>query len=522
VNPIELNIFSSRLEAVCDEMGAVLRNAAFSPNIRDRLDFSCAVFDAGGRLCAQAAHIPVHLGSMAYAMADIVARVEWHDGDMVVLNDPFLGGTHLPDVTLIAPLFFDERLTAFVVNRAHHADIGASSPGSMPISHTLEQEGRVIPPGKLIRRGALDREFLADLVGGNRNPRESEGDFSAQISANRSGVSRLRELLGEWGREGFSQGLEELNDYGERLARESLRRLPAGRYRFEDLMDDDGQGQFDIPIRVELAVGESGVWVDFDGTAPQVAGNINCPLAVAAAAVYYVFRCLMPPQTPACAGTFRPIGIRAPEGCLLQARRPAAVAAGNVETSTRVVDAVLGALAQALPGEIPAASHGSMNNLAMGSDRPGASWDYYETIGGGMGAGSSGGGLHGVQTHMTNTLNTPIEVLESRYPLRVTEYRLRRGSGGAGARPGGDGMVREFEFLEPVQVSLLTERRRHRPWGLDGGEPGRAGSNALDGARLPGKMSLQVSAGQRLRVETPGGGGWGSVSVGVDGSGGSR
>jgi N-methylhydantoinase B len=509
LNPIELNIFSSRLEAVCDEMGAVLRNAAFSPNIRDRLDFSCAVFDAEGRLCAQAAHIPVHLGSMAYAMADIVARIEWHPGDMVVLNDPFLGGTHLPDVTLIAPLFFEQKLTAFLVNRAHHADIGADSPGSMPISHTLDQEGRVIPPGKLIRRGALDRDFLSELVGGNRNPQESEGDFSAQISANSSGLKRLTELLHEWGRAGFLQGLEALNDYAERLAQEALREIPPGRYRFEDLMDDDGQGQRDIPIRVEVHVSASGVVVDFTGTAPQVAGNINCPLAVAAAAVYYVFRCLMPTQTPACDGSFRPIEIVAPRGCLLQAARPAAVAAGNVETSTRVVDVVLGALAQAMPERIPAASHGSMNNLAMGSDRPGNRWDYYETIGGGMGAGSEGGGLHGLQTHMTNTLNTPIEVIESRYPVRLLQYALRANSGGEGRRRGGDGIVREFEFLQPAQVTLLTERRSHRPWGVKAGGAGCPGINRLNGETLPGKISLELKAGDRLRIETPGGGGWG-------------
>ncbi len=508
MNPIELNIFSSRLEAVCDEMGAVLRNAAFSPNIRDRLDFSCAVFDADGRLCAQAAHIPVHLGSMAYAMADIVAPVEWHPGDMVVLNDPFLGGTHLPDVTLIAPLFFAERLTAFVVNRAHHADIGATSPGSMPISHTLEQEGRVIPPGKLIRGGALDHAFLADLVGSNRNPQESEGDFSAQISANRSGIARLKALLDEWGREGFVQGMDALNDYAERLARESLRQLPAGRYAFEDVMDDDGQGNRDIPIRIELLVGDDGVVVDFNGTAAQVAGNINCPLAVAAAAVYYVFRCLMPPQTPACAGTFRPIKIEAPLGSLLRAQRPAAVAAGNVETSTRVVDVVLGALAKAVPDLIPAASHGSMNNLAMGSDKPGNRWDYYETIGGGMGAGRDGGGQSGVQTHMTNTLNTPIEVIESRYPVRVRLYALRQGSGGTGQRAGGDGLVREFEFLAPAQATLLTERRSHRPWGMAGGNPGEAGVNLLNEERLAGKTKIDLQPGDLLRIGSPGGGGW--------------
>ncbi len=507
MDSIELNIFASRLEAVCDEMGAVLRNAAFSPNIRDRLDFSCAVFDARGELCAQAAHIPVHLGSMAYAIQGIVSGIEWHPGDMVVLNDPFLGGTHLPDVTLIAPLFTQERLIAFLVNRAHHADIGANSPGSMPVSSHLDQEGRVIPPGRLLRRGELDRDFLQQLTGGNRNPRDSTGDFAAQISANRSGLERLGQMVSEWGCSRFIQGLDALNAYGERLSRAALSRIPDGKYRFTDLMDDDGQGNRDIPIQVKISVRQGEVVVDFAGTAAQVAGNINCPLSVAAAAVFYVFRCLMPPQTPACAGTFRPIHLQAPEGSLLNARRPAAVAAGNVETSTRVVDVVLGALAEVLPEEIPAASHGSMNNLAMGND--GAEpWDYYETIGGGMGAGSAGAGLSGVQTHMTNTLNTPIEVVETRFPLRISRYAIRFGSGGGGCYHGGDGLIREFEFLAPAQVSLLTERRSHQPWGIAGGEPGKAGRNLLDGEKLPGKISLEVAAGQHLTIETPGGGGW--------------
>ncbi|MES9835131.1 MAG: hydantoinase B/oxoprolinase family protein [Candidatus Thiodiazotropha sp.] len=512
MDAVELSIFASRLEAVCDEMGAVLRNAAFSPNIRDRLDFSCAVFDAKGELCAQAAHIPVHLGSMAYAMAQIVAKVEWQEGDMVVLNDPFMGGTHLPDVTLIAPLFHTGRLTAFLVNRAHHADIGASSPGSMPVSHTLDQEGRVIPPGRLVRGGAVDGDFLASIIRDNRNPGESEGDFAAQISANRSGLKRLARLIDEWGRDPFLAGLDALNAYAERLAREALKQIPPGEYRFKDLMDDDGQGNSDIPIRVRLVVEPDRILVDFSGTADQVPGNINAPLSVAAAAVFYVFRCLMPPQTPACAGSFRSIELRVPPGCLLNARRPAAVAAGNVETSTRVVDAVLGALARVLPDEIPAASHGSMNNLAMGSVSGELRWDYYETVGGGMGAGKRGGGLHGVQTHMTNTLNTPIEVIEARFPVRVVDYRLRRGSGGGGIRPGGDGLVRRFKFLAPTQVTLLTERRRHRPWGCAGGEPGAAGSNTHNGNSLPAKVTLQVETGDEIAIETPGGGGWGAPS----------
>jgi N-methylhydantoinase B len=511
MNAIDLSIFASRLEAVCDEMGVTLRSAAFSPNIRDRLDYSCAVFDATGELCAQAAHIPVHLGSMAYAMADLVGRLTWAPGDMVILNDPYLGGTHLPDVTLIAPVFSAGELAAFAVNRAHHADIGASSPGSMPVSRSILEEGQVIPPTHLIRAGRLDVSKLAGIVAATRSPIDARGDFLAQISANRAGVERLGELIAQTGVGRFRAGLSALNDYGARLAEHALGAIPPGEYRFEDWMDDDGQGSRDIRIQAIVRAGEGTVQVDFAGTAPQVGGNINCPLSVAAAAVLYVFRCLMPPQTPACAGAFRPITLSAPEGSLLNARFPAAVAAGNVETSTRVVDVILGALAQALPELIPAASHGSMNNLAMGCGAPGAAWDYYETIGGGMGAGALGGGLSGVQTHMTNTLNTPIEVLEARFPLRVNSYQIRRGSGGAGARRGGDGLVRELEFLAPANVSLLTERRSRRPWGLAGGAAGLAGRNLLNGRELPGKVALEVAAADRLRIETPGGGGWGSA-----------
>ncbi|MGD2082250.1 MAG: hydantoinase B/oxoprolinase family protein [Chromatiales bacterium] len=511
MDPVELSIFSSRLEAVCDEMGAVLRNAAFSPNIRDRLDFSCAVFDARGELCAQAAHIPVHLGSMAYAMRGIVERLSWSAGDAVILNDPYLGGTHLPDVTLISPVFAGVECLGFVVNRAHHADIGAEAPGSMPVSSSLAEEGLVIPPTHLVRAGRLDPQVLDGIAGGTRNPEEAYGDFSAQLSANRTGVARLKALVDDWGPAGLRSGLAALNDYAERLALGALSCIPEGDYGFCDLMDDDGQGTFDIPIRVRLSVREGRADVSFAGTSAQVRGNINCPLSVAAAAVFYVFRCLMPPQTPACEGAFRPIRLSAPEGCLLNARPPAGVAAGNVETSSRVVDAVLGALALAMPERLPAASHGSMNNLAMGSDAPGPAWDYYETIGGGMGAGPAGGGLSGVQTHMTNTRNTPVEVVESRFPLRVTRYALRRGSGGRGLRPGGDGLVRELQFLAPARVSLLTERRRHAPWGSAGGGSGTPGRNLYNDAVLPPKAEIAVSIGDRIRVESAGGGGWGST-----------
>ena len=517
LDAITLALFSSRLTAVCEEMGVILRRAAFSPNIRDRLDFSCAVFDGAGALCAQAAHIPVHLGSMAYATADLVAARDWAPGDMLVLNDPFLGGTHLPDVTLIAPLFgpgdgaSSARPLAFVANRAHHADIGAASPGSMPVSRSLDEEGLVIAPGLLLHDGVIDAARLHEILSATRHPDQARGDFLAQVAANRVGLARLESLLDSLGPAAFEGALDDLNAYAERLARASLAAIPAGSYAFVDHMDDDGQGNLEIPIRVRVEVADGAVGVDFAGTAAQVAGNVNCPLPVTAAAVLYCFRCLMPPQTPACAGSFRPIRLAAPAGSLLNARRPAAVAAGNVETSTRVVDVVLGALAQAVPGLIPAASHGSMNNLAMGSGEPPRPWDYYETIGGGMGGGPRGGGWSGVQTHMTNTLNTPIEVLETRFPLRVTRYGLRHGSGGAGAHRGGDGLVRELEFLSPATVTLLSERRRGRPWGLAGGEAGQSGVNRLNGAELPGKVSLDVAAGDRLCIETPGGGGWGTL-----------
>ncbi|MCB1735090.1 MAG: hydantoinase B/oxoprolinase family protein [Gammaproteobacteria bacterium] len=508
---IELNIFSSRLDAVCEEMGAVLRNTAFSPNIRDRLDFSCAVFDAQGELCAQAAHIPVHLGSMAYAMRDLVQSLTWAEGDMVIVNDPYLGGTHLPDVTLIAPVFQADALVGFVANRAHHADIGADSPGSMPISHRLEEEGVVIPPTYLVRAGRMDEQVLRDVLERTRNPREARGDFSAQISANLAGRARLLELVQPMGNTGFRTALSDLNDYAERLACSALTEIPDGEYRFTDVMDDDGLGHLDIPITACIRVSGDRVHVDFAGTAAQVNGNINCPLSVAAAGVFYVFRCLMPAQTPACAGTFRPITLDAPEGCLLNARRPAAVAAGNVETSTRVVDVVLGALAKAIPERIPAASHGSMNNLAMGAHVPGCSWDYYETIGGGMGAGRDGGGLSGLQTHMTNTLNTPIEAFEMRYPARIRRYQIRENSGGTGWRNGGDGLIREFEFLADAQVTLLTERRRHAPWGVAGGGPGMKGENRLNEVLIDGgKHRFAVKTGDRLRIATPGGGGFGA------------
>ena len=512
MNPIQLSIFANRLSGICDEMGAVLRLSALSPNIKDRLDFSCAIFDAEGRLCAQAAHIPVHLGSMAYAMADLVRGRDWRAGDLLVVNDPYLGGTHLPDVTVVSPVLQGEDLLGFAVTRAHHANIGAHSPGSMPVSTHLEQEGIVIAPTLLKQQGQWQVSLCRRLAGLEEAGTLPAGnarfaDFAAQASACEAGARRLAELAGA-GRASLAQSFDALNAYGERRARARIAELPDGVYRFEDWMDDDGQGQQDIRIAVSLSIRGECAALDFAGTDDQVAGNINCPLSVAAAAAYYCFRCLMDNDVPACDGLFRPITLSAPEGSLLNARRPAAVAAGNVETSSRVVDVVLGALAQAAPQAIPAASQGTMNNVAMGAAGE-HGWDYYETMAGGTGAHAAGAGLSAVHSHMTNTLNTPIESLESHYPLRVRRYSVRRGSGGAGRFTGGAGVVRELEFLGPASFTLLTERRRRGPWGLAGGLPGEPGANRLNNRVLPPKYQGEAVAGDRLLIASPGGGGYG-------------
>lgn len=509
---IQLSIFASRLNAVCEEMGAALKRAAFSPNIKDRLDFSCAVFDRDGELIAQAAHIPVHLGSMAYAMVDLVDAHDWVPGDVLVVNDPYKGGTHLPDVTIVAPVFSDNKLMAFAANRAHHASIGSSSPGSMPISHCLEEEGVIIPPTLLLQAGQWQYGVLGALSGGKSDPR-GQGDFLAQVSGVQLGVSRLEELVESLSAEGFEQFQRALNDYAEQLALSHWQAIPDGQYHFQDVMDDDGLGHYDIPIKVTLHVNKGKILADFTGTAPQAEGNINCPLSVAAASVFYSLRCLLPDYAPSCAGIFRPIRIQAPRGCLVNAEYPAAVAAGNVETSSRIVDVVFGALLSALPDRIPAASQGTMNNLAMGSPEQDGNpaWDYYETIAGGGGASFAGIGMTARHSHMTNTLNTPVESIESHYPVRVKSYQIRRGSGGGGVHRGGDGVIREYEFLAPAQVTLLSERRRHEPWGV-GANPGEVGQNFINKTLVDGKISVAVSKGDVLRIETPGGGGWKSSS----------
>lgn len=503
---IELGLFASRVAAVCEEMGALLGRVAFSPNIRDRKDYSCALFDHRGGLLGQATHIPVHLGSMAQAMTGLAASRTWSNGDLLVLNDPFSGGTHLPDITLVAPVFVNDVLCGFAANRAHHADIGADAPGSMPVSTRLEEEGVLIPPTLLYRAGERQDSAWQAMPGSARGG----GDFDAQVGACRLGQRRLSALVEESGLQNFGRRVDQLNDYAERVALSALAAIPVGEYSFEDRLDDDGAGTENVVIAVQVKVSDSSIDVDFAGTAAQVRGNLNCPLSVTAAAVFYVFRCLLPQQLPACAGAFRPIRLCAPRGCVVNAVAPAAVAAGNVETSMRIVDALCGALALALPDRIPAASQGTMNNLAMGLAGEGG-WDYYETLAGGHGAGPGWAGLDARHSHMTNTLNTPVEVLELHYPLRITRYAVRRGSGGAGRYPGGDGIIREYRFLGDARLSVITERRRQGPWGLAGGAAGEPGRNRLNGQALPGKYSQAVRAGQVLTIETPGGGGYGQA-----------
>lgn len=515
---IELAVFSGRLKAICEEMGYTLQRSALSPNIKDRLDFSCAIFDAKGEICSQAAHIPVHLGSMAFAMEQIVQRFVWHDGDVVVFNDPFLGGTHLPDVTLVSPLVINQNLLGFVACRAHHANIGASSAGSMPLSDDASDEGVMIAPQKLYERGRANQvlvEILAQIEHeGSTDLKEGvkeglPGDFLAQLSANAIGVSRLRGWINERGSDYFLEGICSVNDYGRELAQAVLSSLPHGHATFEDVMDDDGFGTTNVGIKLALSVRPDRIVFDFEGTAKQVRGNINCPLSVTAASVYYTLMCLLPDYAPCCQGVFECVDIRAPEGCFIHAQRGAPVAAGNVETSMRIVDVALGAL-NVLGVDVPAASQGTMNNIAFGANAGPKRWDYYETLGGGGGASASGAGLSASQQHMTNSLNTPIESLESHYPIRIERYQMRRDSGGEGQHQGGRGLVRSYRFLEPASVTLLTERRDNAPWGLSGGGSGSSGANFLNEQSLPAKVSLNVEIGDLLEIHTPGGGGFGT------------
>ncbi len=518
IDPIRLEVLKNRFSSLTEEMGAVLMRTGFSPNIKERRDFSCALFDGDGEMISQAAHIPVHLGSMPLAVAAAVQRGDLEPGDMILLNDPYCGGTHLPDLTLVTPVFFGEAPPAFyLANRAHHADVGGMSAGSLPLSTEIFQEGLRLPPVKIVRGGRIDRELLVLILANVRTPMEREGDLNAQIAANRVGERRLREIVNQYGPTETGRYSRALLDYGEALMREVVAAIPDGRYRFKDVLDDDGAGSGPVPIRCELVVEGASAVVDFSSSAPQVAGCLNAVRAITLSAVFYVFRLLAPEEMPGSAGAMRPISVKTRPGTVVDCTFPAPVAGGNVETSQRIVDVLLGALAQALPDRIPAASGGSMNNLTIGGRDPrhGRLFAYYETIAGGAGGGPAGDGASGIQTHMTNTLNTPVEALEHAYPLRVRRYALRTGSGGAGRGRGGDGVVRELELQADARITLISERRQSTPYGLAGGLPGLPGRNALlrDGEcrELPGKCSLEGRTGDVLIVETPGGGGWGAA-----------
>jgi N-methylhydantoinase B len=487
---IELQVIGSALRAVCEEMGAALIRSAFSANIKERRDCSTALFDDRGRMVAQAEHIPVHLG----AMPDAVAAVAAHDpgpDDVFVLNDPFAGGTHLPDITLVS-----RTALGYAVTRAHHADVGGVEPGSMPAtSRTLADEGVVIPPTR------LDAETLDDLVGPMRNPDERRGDLRAQLAAQALARRRIDELCARYGSTRVRGAMDELYAYSERVVRAGIAELPDGSFEAADVLEaDDGE----LAIRVRVTVAGDEIKVDFAGTDPQHGGNLNCPIAVTRSACYFVVRCLTDPDVPASGGAFAPVAVRAPEGSLVNARAPAAVAAGNVETSSRIVDAVFAAFGEAIA--VPARGQGTMNNVTLGNDR----FTYYETIGGGQGACPDADGPSAVHVAMSNTLSTPAEALELAYPIRVERHALRLGSAGKGARRGGDGVVRELRVLEACRLSLLTERRAHPPAGANGGEPGRPGRNLVNGREVAAKATLDLEAGDIVRIETPGGGGYGS------------
>ena len=558
-DPVELEIFKNLYYSIAEEMGAALRRTAFSPNIKERRDYSCAVFDSAGEVIAMGDHMPVHLGSMPMSVRAAIAAGEMEPGDMVMLNDPFRGGTHLPDITLVAPVYVKSRRRVardhmagggrgrlghatpdfYVASRAHHADVGGAYAGSMGLCREIYQEGFRIPPVRIMRAGVMERDVLALLLNNVRTPEEREGDLGAQIAACHTGAERLRELCARYGIAKAQRAARELLQYSEELMRAFLLRVPPGTYRAEDFLDNDGISDKPVKIAVTVSVGQKQrsrgrepalslpkgcprhiVTVDFTGSDPQVEGSVNAVEAITFSACSYVFRCLLAEDVPATAGLMRPIQVIAPEGTIVNARPPAAVAGGNVETSQRIVDVLLRALAQAIPHRIPAAASGTMNNLTIGGIDPhmGQPFAYYETIAGGMGARPTKRGVSAVHTHMTNSLNTPAEALEYAYPLRVRRYSLRPGSGGAGEHRGGDGIVREIEVLTDCEVTLLADRRTRGPWGLAGGEAGSPGKASLIRAggpveEMPGKFSTRLRKGERIRIESPGGGGWGQVDV---------
>jgi N-methylhydantoinase B len=503
LDPVTLSVLASALSGVAEEMGAVLIRGAYSSNIKERRDCSAALFDAEGRMVAQAEHIPVHLGAMPESVAAVIEKRP-EPGDVFALNDPYSGGTHLPDITLVSSVALEGEIIGYAVTRAHHSDVGGMGPGSMPSdSREVYQEGIIIPPVRLVRGGEYVQDVLDLLLANVRTPDLRRGDLRAQIAANQLAETRILELIERRGRETVLAAFAEVISYTEKRTREAIRDLPDGEYSAEDFMEGDGTTDEDILIRVKVEIRDDEMTMDFTGTADSVPGNINCPLAVTRSACYFALRVLLPKDVPANAGTYAPLTIRAPEGSLVNAQSPSAVVAGNVETSNRIADVVMAALSGA--ADLPTQGQGTMNNTIIG----GPGWTYYETIGGGQGASSKGPGPSGVHVGMSNTLNTPVEAFELEYPMRVERYELLYDSGGAGEHRGGDGIVRSVRVLEPATLSLLTDRRRHPPEGANGGEPGAVGENLLNDEELPPKVGRELKEGDVVTVKTPGGGGYG-------------
>ena len=508
LDPVTLSVLASALAGISEEMGAVLIRGAYSSNIKERRDCSTALFDARGRMVAQAEHIPVHLGAMPEAVAAVMRRNP-EPGDVFAINDPYSGGTHLPDITLVSPIAWKGRIIGYAVTRAHHSDVGGMRPGSMPSdSREVYQEGLIIPPVRLVRGGEYVDDVLDLVLANVRTPAIRRGDLRAQIAGNRIAEERIGELIERRGEEIVLAAFDEVISYTERRTREAVRDLPDGDYRAEDAMEGDGILDEDIPVRAKVTINGDSITIDFAGTAGAVPGNVNCPLPVTRSACYFALRVLLPKDIPANAGTYAPLEIKAPKGSLVNAQSPSAVVAGNVETSNRIADTVLAALSGA--ADLPAQGQGTMNDTIIG----GPGWTYYETIGGGQGASSKGPGPSGVHVGMSNTLNTPTEAFELEYPMRVERYELLYGSGGGGKHRGGDGIVRSVRVLEPASLSLLSDRRRHPPRGASGGEPGAVGENLLNEEGLSPKVSQELREGDVVTVKTPGGGGYGTTEEG--------
>ena len=522
LDPISFEILKNSLISSAEEMGVILRRSSFSPNIKERRDYSCAVFNSTGQLVAQAEHIPVHLGAMPYSVQAVLKDFEddLSEGDDVILNDPYRGGTHLPDITMVSPIFFEKELVGFAANRAHHSDVGGVAPGSMSaLSRDVNQEGVRIPPVKIWKKGEPNRQVLDFVLSNVRTPEERQGDLRAQRAANLVGARRLQDLVKKSNLSTVEKGMKQLIDYSEELMLKKIHQIPRKSSLAQDYLDDDGLGTLDIPIKVKVTTNGQSIAFDFTGSSSQVPGPLNAVFSVTLSAVYYVMRCVTDPTIPANAGCFKPVKVTAPSGTIVNAEPPAPVAGGNVETSTRIVDVTLRAFSKIIPEGVCAACQGTMNNVTIGGNDPrtGKYYTYYETIAGGFGARYNKNGIDGIHSHMTNTLNTPVEALEAAYPLRIRRYELIAGSGGKGRFRGGTGIRRDTEIVATTAiVSLMGERQRHRPWGLNGGRDGMPGDYRIKSSggkerRLSSKTTLTLTKGDVLSISTPGGGGFGSV-----------